>query len=145
MLIEKSEYYTEITYMKQFFKYTVIIVTSLLLLFVFVANFSATEYRYECKGSFKTADEQYEDDTIYLKLSDYRFWVKMWSGSDASLNIEVPNKHVDYYGHLEKVGDQLQIYDFDKNLKGNFSKLSKTLALQTYLGFFDGTCKRVKY
>jgi len=36
-----------------------------------------------------------------------------------------------------------QIFDFEKNLKGNFSSLSKTLALSTRAaGFFDGTCTR---
>jgi len=131
--------------MKQLFKYLLAIVASLLLVFVFVANFSAIEYPYECKGSFKKGDEQYEDATIYLKLSDYRFWVGIWGESDASLNIEIPNKHVAYYGHLKEVGDQLQIYDYDKSLKGNFSKLSKTLSLQTYLGFFDGMCNKIEY
>ena len=129
--------------MKSFFKYTFGIATSLFMLFVFIANFSTTEYRYECKGAFKTEKKQYEDSTIYIKVSDYRFWVDIWSDSDANLNIEIPNRHVGYYSHLKETGDQLQIYDVDKNLKGNFSKLSKTLALQTYLGFFDGTCKKI--
>ena len=46
--------------------------------------------------------------------------------------------------HLEAAGDQLQIYETypQKTLKGIFSRLSKTLAidLESRFGIFDGTC-----
>ena len=66
----------------------------------------------------------------------------MWSESDASLHMEIPNSFIDYFGHVVRVGDQYQIFDFNKNLKGNFSTLSKALALSAAAGFFDGTCTR---
>jgi len=53
---------------------------------------------------------------------------------------------VGYYSQIEESGNQLQIFDKypTKELKGNFSKLSKTLALQIdFYGFFDGSCNEI--
>ena len=66
----------------------------------------------------------------------------LWSDSDASLHLELPNTFVRFFGHVIRVGDHYQILDFDKKLKGNFSTLSKALAMNTPAGFFDGTCTR---
>ena len=63
--------------------------------------------------------------------------------SDAALHLEIPNRDYDYFGLLKRVGDQYQIFDSQKKPKGNFSTLSKTLALDTSVGFFDGVCKKV--
>jgi hypothetical protein len=53
---------------------------------------------------------------------------------------------VDYFGNVKKAGDQYQVFDSAKSLKGNFSALSKTLAIQLPIklktDFFDGTCKK---
>lgn len=111
------------------------------LLFIFVANFSSVASNFECVGK-TSAEGSSQPATIYIKLEEYRSWVGLWSESDASLQMEIPNTFVDYFGHVVKVGDQYQIFDFDKKLKGNFSTLSKALALSTPTGFFDGVCKR---
>ncbi len=62
------------------------------------------------------------------------------------MHLEVPNIHIEYFGNVKKVGDQYQIFDSASNLKGNFSTLSKTLAIQIPVNlstdFFDGTCKK---
>lgn len=70
----------------------------------------------------------------------------LWSESNAAVHIEVPNTYVDYFGHVKKVGDQYQIFDSGNKLKGNFSTLSKALAISLPLklqtDFFDGNCTK---
>jgi hypothetical protein len=116
-----------------------------LLLFISVAKFSIVEFRFQCPGEISSTDGSHPV-TVYLKLEEYRWWVGLWSESDAAMHIEIPNTHIDYFGNVKKVGDQYQIFDSAKSLKGNFSTLSKTLAIQLPLklktDFFDGTCKK---
>jgi hypothetical protein len=128
--------------MLKFLKYAGSLFVALILLFLFVANFSAVETRYECKGELKSAGKA-TPKTLFIKLETYRWWVGLWSDSNASLAIECPNEWVDYFGDVKKVGDQLQLFDSKKVLVGNFSTLSKTLALKTSAGFFDGTCTAI--
>jgi hypothetical protein len=116
-----------------------------LLLFIFVVNFSAVESRFQCPGEISSTDGS-RPVTVYLKLEEYRWWVGLWSESDAAMHIEIPNTHIDYFGNIKKVGDQYQIFDSANSLKGNFSTLSKTLTIQLPIklktDFFDGTCKK---
>jgi hypothetical protein len=123
-----------------------VIVGAVVLLFVFVANYSAVESRYQCLGEVSSADGS-RPVTVYLKIEEYRWWVGLWSDADAAIYVEIPNTSVDYFGSVNKVGDQYQIWDSEKNLKGNFSTLSKTLAIQLPLklktDFFDGICNKV--
>lgn len=123
-------------------KYVGSLALAVLLLFLFVANFSGVESRFQCSGELPS-DGSSQPVTVYLKLLEYRWWVGLWSDSDASLWLEVPNNTVEYFGHVVEVGDQLQIFDSAKGLKGNFSSLSKALALGTTIGLFDGICKRI--
>ena len=122
-------------------KYLGALLAVVILLFLFVANFSSVASTFECIGK-TTTEGASQPSTIYIKLDEYRWWVGLWSESDASLHMEIPDSFVDYFGHVARVGDQYQIFDFNKNLKGNFSILSKALALSTPAGFFDGTCTR---
>ncbi len=115
---------------------------AVVLLFLFVVNFSAVETRFECAGGF-TAKTGKKSAAAYVKLHEYRWWVGLWSNADAAIWVEVPNETTEYFGNVTRVGDQLQIRDSQNKPQGNFSTLSKTLALQTYLGFYDGTCKRI--
>jgi len=120
---------------------------AVVLLFLFVANFSAVESRFRCPGEISSTDGSHPV-TVYLKLEEYRWWVGLWSDSDAAIHVEIPNTYIDYFGNVKKVGDQYQIRDSAKNLKGNFSTLSKTLAIQLPVklktDFFDGTCNKVE-
>lgn len=122
-------------------KYLGALVVAALLLFVFVVNFSSVESHFQCSGKISSEAGSYPT-TIYMKLAEYRWWVGLWGDSDGALWIEIPNKVVEYYGHVVEVGDQLQIFNSPKELKGNFSTLSKTLAISTPVGFFDGTCTK---
>jgi len=116
-------------------------VLGLVALFFFAANFSTTESSFQCSGEI-TNNNISQPSTVYIKLTEYRPWVR--SDSDGSLNWELPNEWVGYFGHIEKVGDQFQIYETypQKTFKGTFSTLSQTLAidLEAPFGFFDGTC-----
>lgn len=115
-------------------------VVAALLLFVFVAKFSSVESRFQCPGEISSKSGSHPV-SVYLKLEEYRWWVGLWSESDAALHLEIPNTAFDYFENVKRVGDQYQIFDAQKNLKGNFSTLSKTLALNTSAGLFDGVCK----
>lgn len=121
-------------------KYFGILVVVALLLFVFVANFSEIESRFQCSGEISSEGGS-RPTTIYMKLKEYRWWVGLWSESDGNLWIETP-RGVDFYARIIGYGDQLQISDF-QNIKGHFSTLSKTLTISTHVGMFEGTCKRL--
>lgn len=119
------------------------LVVGAVALFLFVANFSAVETRYECPGTI-TRDDTSTTTTLFVKVDNYRWWVHLWADSDASFGYEIPNESVGYFSDVIEVGDQLQIYEPQKkDIAGNFSTLSKTLALKVPGGFFDGICKQI--
>ena len=115
-----------------------IVVIALVVIF----KFSAVETSFECKGKV-SADNKSEESAIYIKLSEYRPWVGLWSDADGDLKFEIPSQYLGYYTPIKEVGDQLQIYDGQK-IAGNFSKLSKVLALKVPTGFFDGSCTAIE-
>ena len=117
------------------------LVVAVVLLFLFIVKFSAVESRFECPGKLTSKDGSHPV-TAYIKFEEYRWWVGLWRESDAALYLEIPNTAFDYFGYVKRVGDQYQIFGSQKNLKGNLSTLSKTLALSTSVGFFDGVCKK---
>lgn len=129
--------------MKKSLKYIGGSVLGFIILFLFVSNFSTTESSFQCSGEI-SGSEISRPMNIYIKLTEARPWVGLWSDSDGSINLEIPNEWVEYYEHIEEVGDQLQIYKTypQKTLKGNFSVLSRTLAIDlgSPFGFFDGAC-----
>lgn len=114
----------------------------LVIALVVVFKFSAVESSFECNGKI-TADNKSQQSKVYLRLSEYRPWVGLWSEADGDLKFEIPSQYVGYYTPIKEVGDQLQIYDGDK-MAGNFSKLSNVLALKVPSGFFDGECKAIQ-
>ncbi len=124
-------------------KYIVAFLVAAIGLFLFVANFSAVETRFQCTGKISSQGKS-QHAIIYMKLHEYRWWVGFWSDSDGSVWLEVPNSSLEYFERVIEVGDQLQIYDYQKNPKGYFSNLSKTLAVTTSVWSFDGTCNKVK-
>lgn len=80
--------------------------------------------------------------TIYLKVHRYRWWVGLWSDSDGSTWLEIPNVMVHYYPQIKVVAeDHLQISEGHGDLKGTLSTLSNALKLSTPVGIFDGACK----
>lgn len=112
-------------------------------LYLFVVFFSSMETKYESTGTLSEF-ESTTNETIYIKLNEYRWWVGFWSESDGSLNLEIPNKTVEYYSHLNEAGDLIQIYDWDMKLVGNFSKLSNELQIKIGHRFFEGKCHEIQ-
>ena len=123
-------------------QYIGVVALAVVLLYFFVVNYSSVETSFECPGGF-TNSNLTEPATIFFRLEEYRWWVGLWSESDGNLRLDVPNERVDYYAQLVEVGDQIQIYDIGGDIAGNFSTLSKTFALSTYRGFFDGVCTQI--
>jgi hypothetical protein len=113
-------------------KYLCVSFLFLILLFLLVSRYSSVETKYECSGVMTPQTGNSQPKTVFIKIENARWWVGLWSDSDASVFLEIPNEAVDYYGHAVEVGDQLQIYDLNEVYKGNFSVLSKTLGLSTF-------------
>jgi hypothetical protein len=110
-----------------------------LLLVMIIANYSSTESSFECSGNLASKTGSLAA-TLYITLEEHRWWVGLWGDSNGTVRLEIPNRWVDYYDRVAEVGDQLQIFGRE-DLKGNFSSLSRTLALSTSEGFFDGVCR----
>lgn len=127
----------------QFLKYLAVLLLVVIGLLLLNANFSSVASNYECKGELSVGESNVEK-TVYIVLEEYRWWVGLWSDSHGHMLLEIPNEHVNYYNQLVEVGNQIQIYDPPNKVKGNFSTLSKVLALKTPYGFFDGKCLRIK-
>ena len=120
-------------------KYLGALFIAAVVLFLFAVNFSSSASSFVCNGT--TASQQGpRPTTIYIKLEKYRWWVGLWSKSNGALHAEVPNTFIEYFEHIASVEDQLQIFDAERRLKGNFSYLSNTLVLSTPGGLFDGNC-----
>ena len=113
-------------------------------LFLFVVYFSEVETRFRCSGEF-SSDGNPQKATLYVKLSEYRWWVRLKTNSVGDITLEVQNKPlVDRFVSVEKNGDLLTIFDREKRPRGYFSTLSKTLAVTTDRWSFDGTCNHVE-
>jgi len=124
-------------------KYLVALVALLAVLLIALRNFSEGETRYECKGTI-THDGTTEPILAYVKFTEYRLMLS-WSGeSYGNLHLEFPNRGVEYFSNIRKVGDQLQIMGYDGRMKGNFSTLSGALFLKTNLGLIEGRCVRIE-
>lgn len=125
-------------------KYLGALLVAALGLFLFVVYFSAVETRFQCSGELSSQGNS-QKAILHMKLNEYRWWVGLWSNSVGDVTLEVQNKPlVDHFGNIEKNGDLLQIYDYEKRPQGYFSILSKTLAITTSRWSFDGTCNHVE-
>jgi hypothetical protein len=120
-------------------KLTAAILVAVGAVYFVVMNFSAKESTFVCSGTVNATAGQSPAE-VFLRITEYRWWVHLWSESDGSVSLEVPNTTVEYYGHVKVVGDQLQIYRDPSSMKGNFSKMSHYLLLSTSVGPFEGSC-----
>jgi hypothetical protein len=113
-------------------------------LFLFAANFSAVDSRYECSGTLSSNGTE-QPSTIFLKLETYRPWVGLWSDSRGSAWVELPNQTVSYFEHITEAGDQLQLWGPPNKLGGNFSSLSKAITVDLgAFGVFEGRCRSIR-
>ena len=127
----------------KFAKYLGVAILAIVVLFLFVSNFSSVTSKFECAGKMSFGENS-EPKTIYIVLEEYRWWVGLWSDSDGNVKLEIPNETFKFYQHVVEVGNLRQIYDSPTEMKGSFSTLSKTLSLKTPFGFFDGKCESIK-
>ena len=111
------------------------------VIFLIVLLFSEKTTKYECIGKFQNTNNE---TSIFLKHSEYRWWVGLWSESKGMMWFEVPNKTVDVSTELRMGGDLIRILGFNNEIKGMFSPLSKSISVKISGNFFDGTCKEVK-
>jgi hypothetical protein len=123
-------------------KYLVAVLILLVAGYLFLVYFSATETRLACDGTM-TSKGTGTASKVFVRLQDYRWWVKLWSTSEGSLWLEVPNTTVEYYPRLSVAGDQLQIFNSAGKLQGQLSKLSFALNLSTPAGLFEGSCSEL--
>lgn len=116
-----------------------LIIISVLAGLVMVFVFSTKEASYQCQGHMEGKGAK---DTLYFKLTEYRWWV-LWADNDGLLNIEVPSRAIIELFIIKRVGDQVQLFTFDNNLRGYFSILSNHIAV--FLDpAFEGTCKIIE-
>ena len=113
----------------------------IVVIFLIVLLFSEKTTKYECIGKFQNTNNE---TSIFLKHSEYRWWVGLWSESKGMMWFEVPNKTVDVSTELRMGGDLIRILGFNNEIKGMFSPLSKSISVKISGNFFDGTCKEVK-
>jgi hypothetical protein len=114
------------------------------VLFSIVLLFSTSESKYECVGKLEK-DNKSSDVVLYMKLKEYRWWVHLWNDSDGIVNVEVPGKYLDVFFHLQKIGDQIQIWkEKGKLIGGYYSTLSQHISLLTDFGNFEGKCKKME-
>jgi hypothetical protein len=127
-------------------------VAVLVAAFIVLANFSATESAFRCEGEI-TAQSQKKSATFFMTLTDYRWWVKLWSNSDGMLLIEAPKEGLPYQPYLgtQKVGNGARhIYENSdeaggvKGQRGAYYKRSNYLTLDTPRGLFEGDCVPIK-
>jgi hypothetical protein len=115
-----------------------------MLLLIVLGTFSEVESRFQCSGEMSSPGSS-RSITAYMRLIEYRWWVGLWNDSDGLLWVEIPNTTLDSF-QIAEMGEQFHISEIREGqprLKGNFSRLSRTLALDTSAGFFDGTCTTI--
>ncbi len=125
--------------MKRLLKLVVITTLVLISVYLFLVFFSGKQTAYFCQGRFDKMGPQ----VLYLKVTEYRFWVHLWNKFDGDIKIEIPNKHYDYISEVTEVGDLLQMTR-NGQVAGQLSKLSGALVLHTYGDFYDGNCQKVE-
>ena len=127
--------------MKTTLKVVGLLIGVAVVLFLIVVNFSvAASTRYECTGTMRSKESR-EPATVYFRLEEYRWWVRLWGDSDGNLWLEVPQQGAEYYSKIERLGqDLINIQRTPSELSGSFSRLSNALTIQTSAGIFEGRC-----
>ena len=111
------------------------------------AKFPAVEVRYQCQGEVYRAQSEPTVASLKFRMADYRWWMRLWSGSDGSLWLESPQEVVQHYTSLrvteEYLGRHWNILDSDGKERGGFSTPDGMLGIETSVGLFFGKCLNV--
>lgn len=124
-----------------------LVLAGIALLAVF--NFSTTTTALTCDGNLNfhgTAPSR--ADIAHVELSEYRWWVHLWSESDGDLRIQLDNAGLaDYVSRLERVGDgtlaMFVFWDFGKTeMVGGYRVANSELTLKiSPKATFMGKCR----
>ena len=137
-----------------------IVAYALLSIAVFIGYASWAEetdiYRCEGKGRHAKAviekfeakignvDNPYFNEVGFLKIESFTKISLLWADSRHYIWWEKPNASIDLWTNVTEVGDQLQLNNYDGNLEGVFSQISKSLSFVTGTREFEGMCKKVE-
>jgi hypothetical protein len=114
---------------------------ALVAIAVLLLKFSAVETRYRCTGSLATQG-QTDNVEVFLKRQSYRWWVGLWSQSQGSFWLEIPNRTVEYYSNV--TGTDILGLSGSDGFRGTFSTLSNALQVNVpTVGNFTGVCQRI--
>ena len=113
-------------------------------------------YRCEGKGRYSQSFvDQYEpqigkmanpyvDEVGFLKIESFTKISLLWTDGRHYIWWEKPNEIIDFWADVTEVGDKLQLNNYDGNLEGVFSQISKSLSFVRGGREFEGMCKKVE-
>ena len=129
--------------MKKLPKFVAASVVLIVIIVVLIVSCSSTDTRLQCTGTL-TRQSVASPMTIFVKITEYRWWVGLWSESHGALWVEIPHEASEYYERVSRNGENLLISSSSSRLGvgGLYSKLSDTLSLHMPMGVFDGSCQR---
>ena len=110
-----------------------------------VRNYSAVPRNFACTGTL-TKDGTAIDANFAVRITEYRWWVGLWSSSDGSADLEMPGFSVLNFWNMDSDSIAWSFYR-DKRLEvpfGLLSKTSLTANIGTSLGVLDGECSEVE-
>lgn len=133
---------------------------SLLSIAVFIgyALWAEESEIYRCEGQGRYSQsfvDQYEpqigkmanpyvDEVGFLKIESFTKISLLWADGRHYIWWEKPNASIDLWTNVTEVGDQLQLNNYDGNLEGVFSQISKSLSFVTGTREFEGMCKKIE-
>lgn len=121
--------------MKLFFKFIAIVV----VIAIFLAKYSETETTYKCVGEIDR-DGGSTATTIYIRYTEFKWWVALWSKSGGSMIVESPNNIFTYYDNVTR-GDMQNLIFAGGKQKGLFSPISKAITVSIQSEYFQGICE----
>ena len=86
----------------------------------------------------------YVDEVGFLKIESFTKISLLWTNGRHYIWWEKPNASIDLWTNVTEVGDQLQLNNYDGNLEGVFSQISRSLSFVTGTREFEGMCKKVE-
>ena len=89
-------------------------------------------------------ENPYLDEVGFLKIESFTKISLIWAEGRHHIWWEKPNDSIDFWANVTEVGDQLQLNNYDGNLEGVFSQISKSLSFVTGTREFEGMCKKVE-
>ena len=125
-------------------KWVGFLVVAVVVLGSAATKFSAVEVRYQCNAEVYRAQSEPTVASLKFRMAEYRWWMRLWSGSDGSLWLESPQEIVQHYTNLRAAenypGRHWYILDSNGKERGGFSTSDGMLGIETPVGLFAGEC-----